>query len=284
MRGESGPVAASSGPFLRSGPHAEDHRCPGRPCPRLGCGRRLGLAAGPGGFIHHNTYRPNADQFEPRTTANLLADGVKPGEKVLITEEDIWSRATLGTTRGGCKTEGSFQAWQVKQFDSDDTDGATKFLGEWKTEYNKAILGQDRLPSDDYVASEGFCSAHYFDTQQGSGNLTAIAWYAQGTRLLDTSDVGKTIDGQPGKIKQVGYFVSPDSTVWATYFSPTDKNVIYTLDHQRGIDILRITPGGSVAKHRKVVAPILKAWFKHGKNDVSYRPGPVFGWVCPLVV
>ncbi|MCW2990258.1 MAG: hypothetical protein JWM73_852, partial [Solirubrobacterales bacterium] len=162
-------------------------------------------------FIHHNTFRPNANLFAPRTDENLMDAGLKPGEKVLITEEDIWSRTTFGTTRGGCKTQGSFQVWQVKQFDGPTTDGATKFLGDWKTEYN-GLLGQGRLPTDDVVASEGFCSAHYFDTQKGSGNLTAIAWYAQGTRLLDTSD--------PAHIKQVGYFMAPDSTVWATYFSP----------------------------------------------------------------
>src|SRR4051794_13540277 len=45
-------------------------------------------------FIHHNTYRPNADRFEPRKKSKLSDAGVKPGEKVLITEEDIWSRDT----------------------------------------------------------------------------------------------------------------------------------------------------------------------------------------------
>jgi hypothetical protein len=223
-------------------------------------------------FIHHNTFRPNADRFVPRTAANLGDPGLAPGEKVLITEEDIWSRTTLGTTRGGCKTQGSFQVWQVKQFDADG-DGATKFLGDWKTEYN-GLLGQGRLPTDDIVASEGFCSAHYFDTQKGSGNLTAIAWYAQGTRLLDTSD--------PAHIKQVGYFMAPDSTVWATYFSPTDKNVIYTMDHERGIDVLRITPGGSVAKRAKVRAPYMPWWHRLGTR--TSVPAPTFGWVCPLAL
>jgi hypothetical protein len=238
-------------------------------------GRGVGTADGGtvNDFIHHNSYRPNADQFVPRTDANLMAPGVAPGEKVLVTEEDIWSRTTLSTTRGGCKTQGSFQTWQVKQFDGDGTDGATKFLDSWVTEYN-GLLGQGRLPTDDVVASEGFCSSHYFDTQPGSGNLTAVAWYAQGTRLLDTTN--------PSKIKQVGYFMAPDSTVWATYFSPVDPSVIYTLDHERGIDVLKITPGGSVTRHKKVRAPFLPSWKKLTRRTSVASPG--FGWVCPLAI
>lgn len=223
-------------------------------------------------FIHHNSFRPNADKFVPRTAENLMDPGLKPGEKVLITEEDIWMRP-LGVTRGGCKTQGSFQVWQVKQYDGRGTDGATKFLGEFKTEYNDE-LGLGALPTQDIVASEGFCSSHYFDTQQGSGNLTAVAWYAQGTRFVDTTD--------PTNPKQVGYFMAPDSTVWATYFSPVDKNIVYTMDHQRGIDVLKIAPGGTVAKHRKVRAPYMKWW-----RSLSTRTSvaaPTFGWVCPLAI
>jgi hypothetical protein len=225
-------------------------------------------------FIHHNMFRPIADRFKQRTAANLLDPGVRNGEKVLITEEDIWSRTTFGTTRGGCQTQGSFQTWQIKQLgESAEADGTIKFLDDWTTEYN-GLLGSGRLPTDDVVASEGFCSAHYFDTQQGGDDLTAIAWYAQGTRLLDTS--------HPKNIKQVGYFMAPDSTVWATYFSPTDPNLIYTMDHERGIDVLKITPSGSVAQSRQVRAPFLDSW-----NDLSTRtsvPGGKFGWVCPLAV
>ncbi len=225
-------------------------------------------------FIHHNTFRPNADQFVQRAAGDLTDQTVRPGEKVLITEEDIWSRTTLGTTRGGCKTQGSFQVWQVKKLRAtNDANSTVKFRGDWVTEYN-GLLGQGRLPSDDVVASEGFCSAHYFDTQKGSGNLTAVAWYAQGTRLLDTSD--------PAHIKQVGYFMAPDSTVWATYFSPTDPSVIYTLDHERGIDVLKITPGGSVAQNRAVRAPFLDSWKKLSPS--TSVADKTFGWVCPLAI
>jgi hypothetical protein len=216
-------------------------------------------------FIHHNALRPDAAALVPRPNAG----DVRPGEKVLITEEDIWSRLGL-VTRGGCKTQGSFQVWGLK--DTDQEEASMEFLDDWKTEYNNAVI--KGLPTQDVVAAEGFCSAHYFDAQPGT-NLVAVAWYAQGTRLLDTSD--------PKGIKQVGYFLAPDSTVWATYFSPTDKSVIYTLDHNRGIDVLKIKPAGSVAKRKKVRAPFLASWSKRSvaMGTIAH---PTFGWVCRIAL
>lgn len=216
-------------------------------------------------FIHHNSWRPDATRFAPRDTSD---GSVGPGEKVLITEEDIWSRETLGLTRGGCKTQGSFQVWRMTGTTADEA--SLEFVSDWKTEFNNALI--KGLPTQGVVAAEGFCSAHYFDAQRGS-DLVAIAWYAQGTRILDTSD--------PRNIKQVGYFLAPDSTVWATYFAPTDKSVIYAMDHQRGIDVLKLTPGGSVAKRKKVRAPFLKAWKK--RRAATTLAHPAFGWVCRMV-
>lgn len=216
-------------------------------------------------FIHHNSWRPDASLMVPRDSGT--DPHIRPGEKVYITEEDIWTRST-GLTRGGCKTQGSFQLWRLRETNREEA--SMEFVDDWKTEYNNALI--QGLPTQDIVAAEGFCSAHYFDAQKGS-DLVAIAWYAQGTRILDTSD--------PTNIKQVGYFLAPDSTVWASYFSPTDKNVVYVMDHNRGIDVLRITPTGSVAKRKKVRAPFLRAWRNKGLNGgvISH---PSFGWVCRM--
>lgn len=203
-------------------------------------------------FIHHNSWRPDADQG---------------GDKVLVTEEDIWSRTGI-VTRGGCKTEGSFQVWKIEDAAPGEAAQLT-FQDDWKTEYNDALFGG--LPTQDVVAAEGFCSAHYFDAQDDS-DLVAIAWYAQGTRILDTSD--------PTDIKQVGYFVAPDSTVWASYFAPTDQNVVYVMDHQRGIDVLRL--GGSVTARREVRAPFLPSWKTLGKGPKLFEAHPTFGWACRL--
>lgn len=222
-------------------------------------------------FIHHNSWRPDADQFVSRPDSELSDPSVRPGETVLITEEDIWSDATF-TTKGGCENQGSFQTWQVKQFgNAGGADQSTvKFLDAFTTEYNELLASEDDIEGMDVVPTGGFCSSHYFDEQDG---MVATAWYEQGTRLLDTRD--------PKNIKQVGYFMAPDSVVWAAYWSPTNPSVIYVMDHQRGIDVLRVKDGGSVAQSRQVVAPLPKVvtGFDATKSTLSAKKSH-FSWVC----
>ena len=58
---------------------------------------------------------------------------VRPGELVLITEEDIWNRVT-SSTPGGCESQGSFQTWQVKQLRATGPDqGTVENLDSWTT-------------------------------------------------------------------------------------------------------------------------------------------------------
>lgn len=223
-------------------------------------------------FIHHNSWRPNADQFRSRPDSELGAPGVRAGETVLVTEEDIWNDATL-TTKGGCENQGSFQTWQVKQYKQAGQEESTvKFLDAFTTEYNEMVAGDD-VEGMDIVPTGGFCSSHYFDEQDG---LVATAWYEQGTRLLDTRD--------PKNIKQVGYFMAPDSVVWASYWSPTDPSVIYVMDHQRGIDVLRVTDGGTVEEGTRVEAPLPKVLTnlnRATKSTLGARKSS-FGWVCRI--
>ncbi len=210
-------------------------------------------------FIHHNSLRPGS------------------GDTVLITEEDIWDRTSL-VGKGGCDTQGSFQAWRLDNgLQPGTTAGDMSFVGEWKTEYNRLVENDPTGAQEILLPSGGFCSAHYFDAQPGT-HLTVNAWYDQGTRILDTSD--------PAHIRQVGYFMAPDSVVWAAYFSPTDPNVIYVADHQRGIDVLRIAQGGSVARRKTVRAPIASWWKQDAKGSRTGRgvASPRFGWACRLTV
>jgi hypothetical protein len=228
-------------------------------------------------FIHHNSWRPDATEFRSRKDNQLKQKGVKDGETVLITEEDIWSRVT-SVTKGGCETQGSFQTWQVKQLKTTGQDESTmKQLDSFTTEFNELVAGDD-VEGMDLIPTNGFCSAHYFDEQDG---LVATAWYEQGTRLLDTSD--------PTNIRQVGYFMAPDSVVWAAYWSPTDPSIVYVMDHQRGIDVLRV--GSATLRHRakRVTAPAVPRWLRAGTKlsrkrlaTGRARQHPSFGWVCRI--
>jgi hypothetical protein len=225
-------------------------------------------------FIHHNSWRPDANEFSSRPDAELNDTGVRPGELVLITEEDIWSRASASTTPGGCETQGSFQTWQVKQLGAPGPDdGTVANLDSWTTEFNEAIQGDEDPFGRDVVPTKGFCSSHYFSERDG---LVAVAWYEQGTRLLDVSD--------PSDIKQVAYFLPPGGTTWAAYWSPTDPDIVYAVDNNRGVDVLRVDrdaveqaeSGGQAA----VRAPLAQWWFDGSGSDAVAHPK--FGYVCRL--
>jgi hypothetical protein len=92
-------------------------------------------------------------------------------------------------------------------------------------------LGQ---PGDSPGAS---CSAHWFTVL---GDMVAIGFYGQGTRILDVSD--------PTDIKQAGYFRVP--AVAASGDTPAQlannasaaywhNGYVYVADYTRGIDVLR---------------------------------------------
>ena len=68
----------------------------------------------------------------------------------------------------------------------------------------------------------------------------AYAWYGEGTRFLDISD--------PRHPKQIAYWRPDDTLVWASYFR---GRYVYTADHVRGIDVLRLTPGAHAARSAK---------------------------------
>lgn len=227
-------------------------------------------------FIHHNSWRPNATKFDSRSDAELASPDVERGELVLISEEDIWHRPD-GAAPGGCETQGSFQTWQVKQFGSPDENTSTvKNLDSWTTEFNDALGDADGEPQDgDLVPTKGMCSSHYFDERK---NIVASAWYEQGVRFLDVSN--------PKDIKQVGYFMGPGAATWAAYWSPTDNDVVYVVDNNRGLDVLRFNRA-SLAKAKKqgrrtgVRAPLTPP--KARSKRVGFaKPHPKFGFVCRL--
>jgi hypothetical protein len=80
-------------------------------------------------------------------------------------------------------------------------------------------------------ASRVVCSAHYFDARDG---LIAQGFYEQGVRLIDAR--------RPGRLRQVGYYLSRPGLFWGAMFAPTDASgsTVYGIDHSRGIDVLAI--------------------------------------------
>ncbi|HWC14715.1 MAG TPA: hypothetical protein VG929_08975 [Actinomycetota bacterium] len=75
------------------------------------------------------------------------------------------------------------------------------------------------------------CSSHWFDTHPKwhNGGLVAAGWYNSGTRFLQ-------VDGK-GKISEAGYFLPNGGGTSAAYW--VDSKIVYAVDYQRGIDILR---------------------------------------------
>ena len=125
---------------------------------------------------------------------------------LVITEED-YSRPT-------CEGAGSVQTWRR------GVDNVIRNLDAWPVEIDPARTT--------------LCSAHYFDED---GGLLAQGWYEQGTRFLDVTD--------PTDIREVGYWIPQKNVTWGALFSPTDpqRETVYSLDHPRGIDVLRIDRG-----------------------------------------
>ncbi|HYH27862.1 MAG TPA: hypothetical protein VEA19_03680 [Actinomycetota bacterium] len=130
---------------------------------------------------------------------------------VFVTEEDY--------TRPGCRGAGSFETWSLPVDDLGNPTGADMTpLDKWETE----LLADTAQPA-------AVCSAHYFDIRS---NVVAQGWYEQGMRLLDVSD--------PADIRQIGYYITPASAMWASYWAPTDAKgrILYALDASHGIDVL----------------------------------------------
>ena len=87
-------------------------------------------------------------------------------------------------------------------------------------------------PAEGDAAADLYCG-HWFDPHPSykNGGLVAMAWYEHGTRFLQ-------VDSK-GKIKEVGWFLPIAGSTSATYW--IDDEILYSVDYNRGIDILRFT-------------------------------------------
>ena len=65
------------------------------------------------------------------------------------------------------------------------------------------------------------------------------SWPPPGTSRARASSTSRTRRHQAGRLlHRAGLHL------WATYWSPTDPSVLYVVDHQRGVDVLRVTSRG----------------------------------------
>src|ERR671931_1412022 len=223
-------------------------------------------------------YRITKDPLKPKLLATTGTAGRNPspyndfilhnsqrrGDTLLITEEDYID--TDEVPPGGCRGQGKFETWDVSRLGS----GAITPLGTWETELN-GMFTSGAVDSKAPVTVN--CSSHWFDAKDG---VAAVGWYEQGVRFLDYRT--------PTDITQVGYYIPPDGSTWAAYWSPTDPNgeIVYTADAYRGVDVLRIDSGGLTGK--KVKAPVRNEWFGSTTLDsVSFQPHPIYGFMCPIL-
>lgn len=212
------------------------------------------VIAGPFGDglgYHHNSLRPRAAEFVPRSTGFDDPD-VRPGELLLITEETFWPWDQLA-----CNGQGRFATYRLR--DTDDIGSGAKAtidkLDEWETELQVAGA----------AAPAVLCSAHYFTERDG---IVAIGWYEQGVRFLDVSD--------PRDIRQVGWFIPHQAEAFGAYWigpGTATGEIVYTTDLARGIDVLLFDRANASAG----AAPLPTV-----ASDATVRSHPVWGIACAL--
>ena len=175
-------------------------------------GSGLAWVAGGNGTAAYDVSNP----LRPRLVKRTNRRGSRPPLNDLIHHNSQrLSRDVVAITEEafgvGCRGAGTLQTWRISG-------------GRRMTPLDSFGVERDR-------SSALLCSAHYFDARDG---LIAQGFYEQGVRLIDAR--------RPGRLRQVGYYVSRPGLFWGALFAPTDPagSTVYALDHSRGIDILAL--------------------------------------------
>jgi hypothetical protein len=158
----------------------------------------------------------------------LIAQGPAPDQRYM--HSNLWPRQMKDRfLLVGSEGTGSCDQNQGATFMTYDT-------RNWKRTKTFRLIDelamQNGLPTAGDSPYNSFC-AHWFETQPGfkNGGLVAMAWYEHGTRFLKVNS--------KGKIAEAGYFLPLGGATSGAYWV-TDK-ILYAVDYQRGIDILRYT-------------------------------------------
>ena len=150
----------------------------------------------------------------------------------------IWPRAgkdelMLTATEGAhvrCETRNeqdaaAFEVWDASRWKKTHTFTS---LGQWSVPGN-GTWADGQPPVSGYYG----CSAHWFQEHPDfkNGGLVALGFYGHGVRFLDVA--------RNGDIEEAGYFLGWGANTSAAYWI-TDE-IVYTVDMQRGIDVLKVT-------------------------------------------
>ena len=176
---------------------------------------------------------------QPMMLLDARKDPTKPKEIALTPRrEDYmhgarWPRAMKDrfllaasetTMNGRCsERSGSIQTWDTRKW---KRTGTFKFIDEWRPVNGMVIDGNP-------VAQRN-CTAHWIQEHPDfrNGGYVAGGFYDHGTRFFEVT--------KSGKLKDAGYFMAYAGQASAAYWI-TDK-IVYTVDYNRGLDILRFTP------------------------------------------
>lgn len=105
------------------------------------------------------------------------------------------------------------------------------------------------IPAEGNAVADQFC-AHWFTPHPGfaDGGLLAMSWYEHGTRFLQVA-------AETGQVTEVGWILpagtSASSALWVT------DEIVYVMDYQRGIDVLRFDADGPEPIVPELAAPVL---------------------------
>lgn len=126
---------------------------------------------------------------------------------------------------GRCSgANGAFMTWDAKN---------------WQKTHTLKLTDIYQLSNGTYTdgkpaANASGCSAHWFEEHPNfdNGGLVALGAYDHGTRFIEVSS--------KGKISEIGFFEPMPTAMTSVAYWLTDR-LVYSIDYQRGIDILRFT-------------------------------------------
>jgi len=131
--------------------------------------------------------------------------------------------ASETTMNGKCnERSGSFQTWDARSWKK----GTFKLIDKY--------VPTNGIIADGKPVAQRNCTAHWIEEHPDfkNGGYVASGFYDHGTRFFEVTSTGK--------IKEAGYFMAYAGQASAAYWI-TDE-IVYTVDYNRGLDILRFTP------------------------------------------